>query len=371
MRWEESLIERQRVRYERTLNGGDSYRPLITPAVIEGVSIASHARSLRPDFVLGQEAFYYGLATAWCWGIPRILMPWGGDIFIYCDTTSAANLAVGYALRHVDLVVTGATSSINHLESRFEVAPERIFYGGCWRLDRKRFSRAGPEERQRIRRQFGIPPERFVVMNVRRFFPAWGSEIALDSCCRFARSNPAAHFIFLGGAGTEDYTRAARARIEAEHLTDRFLIMEGDQPLSVCAELMTIADVFLSLMVARDMRSGSVLQATAAGGVPLLSDQAEYRDMEADGFRAKFVKSDNCEAVVEILHQLAGEPGLREQIVSANDQYLRRHEDGDAEVKNLLTHIDRICTMYASRSRFLRPFRSPSRRRRWPSNTPA
>ena len=350
-RLESEIIECQRDRYQQAIRGGQWCRPRFAPAVVDGLSIARLVRSIRPDFVCGQEASTYGLATAWCHSIPRVLMPWGGDIFMYCDTTTFASRVVTHALRHVDLVVTGAVSSIPYIASRFGVERDHIHFTGCWRLDREQFRRATLAERQQILQEFRITPDKLIVMNVRRFCSAWGSDVTLESFVRFAACEPSAHFVLLGGVGTELATKAARQRVSAEGLTDRFLILEGDQPLKVCAKLMSVADVFLSLIQMRDMRSASVLQAAAAGGAPIMSDQAEYRCMENEGFRALFVDGDDAESVVQALHEYARHPELRRAVTSANQAYLTRHEDGETQMRQLLQRVDGICERYRQEKR--------------------
>ena len=183
-------------------------------------------------------------------------------------------------------------------------------------------------------------------MNVRRFCSAWGSGVALESFVRFAACEPTAYFILLGGVGTESATEAARQRVCAEGLARRFLILEGDQPLEVCARLMSVADVFVSLIKMRDMRSASVLQAAAAGGAPIMSDQAEYRCMENEGFRALFVDGEDATSVVRALHEYAQQPELRRTVASANQGYLTRHEDGERQMRQFLQRVDQICESY-------------------------
>jgi glycosyltransferase involved in cell wall biosynthesis len=344
-RFENFLIRQQRERYERVLKDL-TYRPTFTPFLINALSIARLVRSIKPDFVCGQEVSAYGLATAWCFGIPRILMPWGGDIFIYSETTTMARLLTTYALRQVDLVVTGAVTSIPYIASRFGVDLSRIHFSSGWRLDRHQFRRALPEARRRICEQFKIPSDALIVMNVRRFLPAWGSDVALESFLRFATNELSAHFVLLGGPGTEGHTAAARERVRAEGHADRFVILESNQPLSVCAKLMSVADIFVSLIRKRDMRSASVLQAAAAGGAPIVSDQSEYRCMENEGFKALFVDGENANDVVLALQKYANNPTMRSSVASANQIYLTTHADGEMETRKLLQKIDEICNSY-------------------------
>ena len=205
----------QKRRYESAMGLETHYKPRASPAIVDALSISRFTRTLRAQLVCGQEVFAYGLAASLCRGCPRLVMPWGGDVYMYAETTSLAFALVKYALRHVDLVVAGSPLAASHLQARFGVPPERLHCGGLWALDRERFRRATPDEDQRTRAQYGIRPGDLVIMNVRRFFPAWGSDVAFDAFVRVAKVRSDAHFVLLGGAGTEALVADARARLES------------------------------------------------------------------------------------------------------------------------------------------------------------
>ena len=337
---ESRIYARQRQRYEAAMGSETSYRPFASPWTVDALSISRFVRALRPQFICGQEVFAYGLATSLCRGIPRLLMPWGGDVYMYSETTSVAFALVKYALRNVDLVVPGSSLAGRHIQSRFGVPHDRLYYGGLWALDRERFQRATAEENVRIRARFKIDPDDLVVMNVRRFFPAWGSDVALRAFCRFAREWPPSHFVLLGGAGTERLVEAARARLATEGLTSRFTLIDGDLPLADCAALMSISDIYVSLMGELDMRPlASILEAASAGGAPVLGDQPEYRAMERLGFSALFAKREDSDSAVDAIRQYASNPAFRRTAVAKNAAYIRDHEDGREQALALLRRV--------------------------------
>ena len=338
--FESRLHAWQRNRYRAAMGHETHYRPSASPAIIDALSIARFTRDLRPQFVCGQEVFAYGLATSLCHGCPRLVMPWGGDVYMYAETTSLAFALVKYALRHVDLVVAGSPLAAEHLQSRFGVPPERLHCGGLWALDRERFRRATAEENLRIRSRYGIRPDDLVIMNVRRFFPAWGSDVAFQAFLRFAKEWPAAHFVLLGGAGTEALVAAARDTLEKEGLASRFTLFDGDLALEECSALMSIADIYVSLMREIDMRPlASILEAACAGGAPVIGDQPEYRAMEDLGFSALFVKPGDPDSAVAAIRQYASDPSLRRKAAELNARYLRDHEDGQAQALDLLQKV--------------------------------
>jgi glycosyltransferase involved in cell wall biosynthesis len=306
------------------------------------LSLPALVRSLNPQFVFGMEAFSYGLSTAWCSGVPRILQPWGSDIYLYAETTSLASLVVTHALRNVDLLVPGSIAAAEHIQHRFGVPQERI-EPITWGVDLRMFSRADEDARSRILARYGIPPGALIVMNVRRFLPLWGAEIALEAFIRFARARSDVYFVLLGGAATEEVMARARRRLQEEGVVDRFVLLEGHKPLADCAQLMSVADIAVSLMYNADMRSSSVCQAVAAGAALVLSESAEFRKREALGFRAAFVDAGDVDQVLAALHRYADQPELRRASAESNRRYVEEHEDWDKNHVRLLELIAGVC----------------------------
>lgn len=348
---ESRLLIFQQTRYRTAMGSETTYRPFISPWIADAVGISRVVRQLRPQFICGQEAFAYGLATAFSRGTPRVLMPWGGDVYMYADTTTMASAAVRFALNHVDLVTAGSPLAVDHLQNRFGVPKTRMHVGGTWALDRLHFSPKGDAERASVRARLRIDPGALIVMNVRRFFPAWGSDLAFNSFIRFAKEHSSSHFILLGGAGTEPFVAAARAFLERERLSDRFTLFDGEIPLEDCAACMSVADIFVSLMREQDMRPlSSILEASACGAAPVLSDQGEYRAMERLGFRALFCPTEDEDRILDCLRQYAGDERLRAETAVQNQRYLDQHEDGRRQAIALLRRIRSIRDDYDRKS---------------------
>jgi len=177
-------------------------------------------------------------------------------------------------------------------------------------------------------------------MNVRRFFPAWGSDLALEAFLRTAEQRPDARFVMLGGEGTAGYVQAARAAASARGFGGRFTFFDGDLPFAECRALMSAADVGVSLMRERDMRPlASILEAAAAGAALVLGDQDEYRAMEALGFRAILTPPGDVDAVVAALARLLARGELRAELAEGNRSYLDAHEDGPRQARDLLARV--------------------------------
>jgi glycosyltransferase involved in cell wall biosynthesis len=347
-RLESPLTALQQTRFTQAMGSETWYKPSVSPWVADALSISRFVQTLRPQFICGQEVFAYGLATAFSRHVPRMLMPWGGDVYMYARTTAMAFLTVRHALRHVDLVVPGSPIARDYIHERFGVPLKRMHCGGLWALNRERFRRATKDQRTRVCARFGIDPHSLVIMNVRRFFPAWGSEVAFPAFLQFAEEWRSAHFILLGGSGTESRVAEARKLLTSRGLSARFTMFDGDISIDDCAALMSIADIFVSMMLEQDMRPlASILEAAASGGAPILGDQPEYRVMESLGFRAAFCKPGGQMEVLDALRRYAASEDLRQDAVNRNLRYLDANEDGTQQAVALLRRMRSLCTTYS------------------------
>jgi len=348
LRWiEKATHTLGNARYRKAMGLGEKkdYRPSFVYPLVNGVSIARFVRSLHPCFVFGQEVFAYGFATALCHGFPRVIMPWGGDIYRYAETSFIAFTMVKYALRQADLICPSSVAAARHIRERYRVCEARI-HAVSWGVDRNVFRRANEDQRRRICKRFGIDPTATIFMDVRRFQPAWGCDTALDAFIQFAQEDSSSHFVMLGGIGSAPLVRDARQQLVERGLEHRFTLFEDDIPLADCAELMSVSDVFVSLMRTRDMRSASILQAASAGGAPVLSEQAEYREMERLGFRALFVNPEDIDSVLNALRLYANNSELWKNTVTQNQKYLAEYEDYHGQMAKLLDLIGDVCKSY-------------------------
>lgn len=327
---------------EKTL---DPYRPSFVDPIINSISIPNLVNLLKPCFVFGQEAFYYGLATALCDKCPRILMPWGGDVYYFAMTSDISFEMVKYALETADMVCPTSTVAAAYISENYEINKEKI-HSISWGIKRDLFFRANKKDRKKICEKYGINPLATIFMNVRRFKPSWGSDIAIEAFSRCAKDSNIFHFILLGGAGSEEFIKKAEKDITNKGLKSQFTFFENDIPKSDCAELMSISDIFVSFMRTTDMRSFSILEATSAGGVPVLSDQNEYKEMEKLGFKALFVDINNIDSITRTLRSLASDIQYRKKIVKENRKYIRKYEDRDKQMSKMLDLIFKIVNTY-------------------------
>jgi glycosyltransferase involved in cell wall biosynthesis len=344
----------ERSRYRRAMGPLEhrDYYPSFANSLVQAASIPQLVAQLDPAFVFGQEAFAYGLATALCTASPKVLMPWGGDIFSFAESSSIGFAMVRRALHGVDLVVPSAVVGARLVEDGFGVPSEKV-RAVSWGVDRGLFRKASGEGRRLFCAKHNIDPTSFIILNVRRLMPRWGWNVALEAFIQLAEEDERLKFFALGGPGSEPFVAEARKRISAKGLQRRITIFDGHIPDSAVQELISVTDIFTSLVPVslNDMRSSSILEGAAAGATPVLSDLAEYREMERLGFRALFAERLETPGVVVALRRAIQEPALRAEIAAANERYLQTHEDRERNQLRLLDLIASLPVRMEGRSR--------------------
>jgi glycosyltransferase involved in cell wall biosynthesis len=342
-------LERAGQRYSRWRGKRDDnpnvWIPFVTASVANALPLVRSVEGVKPLFVFGHEVSSHGLATVLCRDMPRFLLPWGGDIFLYADASPLLYRLTAFILRSADLVLPSSATAADFICDRFGV-PERRVVGITWGIDRSSFHRISAEHRRQIRRRWGIDPDRVLVLNVRRFRREWGALVALEAFIKLGLEDTNAHFVMLGGEGSEQDVAVAQEKVLHLGLADRFTLLAGESSMETCTELMKAADVYTSLFGTGDMRSWSVLQATACGGVPIVADSPEHREMARLGFRAFLVSPDDPQQVYEALRSCLRRPEERREIVAANDAYIATHEDEEVQMRLVWDMLMEACRRY-------------------------
>lgn len=307
------------------------------------------ALAQRPRCVIGQELAGYGVPAAFCRGVPRILQPWGSDIFITPESWPGAGALIRFAVRRAELLIPSSATAAAHLERRFGVPAERVF-GVCYGIDPALVVTTATEERARICSQWGIDPSAVIVQNVRRFRRPWGSEAALQAFLALGRSQPNLHFVLVGGtAGVPEIAEALRA-VESAKLQRRFTVIDRQVTPREYHDLARVTDVAVSLMVRGDMRSASVLTQAATGAALVLAEHPEYRLMEPEGFRATFVDPGDSAAVIAAIAACAASPDWRREQAAANREYILRCENQTLQADRIAARVEAVCdAFYAQR----------------------
>lgn len=310
--------------------------------MVEALIVSWIVDRIEPLFVLGQQIDRYGLATASCRNYPRILMPFGQDIYKTQQRTWRW-LILMYALKHVELVLPASMAASDYLDSILHAPNKPVIKPISWGVDLKAFCRASEQDRVRICRQYQIDPASLIMLNVRRFVPDWGSKDVLKVFLELAQKKKDLHFVLIGNIRKGDTIVDAISLINARSLQGRFTIFEEFVPLDVLSDLMSISDYFTSFMIDKDMRSLSILQATACGSLPILNTQDEYLRMQAMGFEALFVDPKNTIETVNSILALIDDDTTQEYMRAKNREYMSKHEDEEIQIDIMFNEIMNIC----------------------------
>ncbi|HVX14802.1 MAG TPA: glycosyltransferase [Pirellulales bacterium] len=305
-----------------------------------GPALAKLALSLSPSFVFAHDAAAYGPALALCRGVPRILFPWGSDIYNTPESWAGAAWIVTRAMRGADLIVPSSQSAADYIQIRFGVAPDKV-RAISWGIDLAGIGRAETARREALCAKWRIPGTAVVVQNCRKFWPHFGCFTILEAFLRIAAELPQCHFVLFGGVAAGD-VREAAARIAQAGLSSRFTLIDRQLDLPEYLEMSSISDVYVSICPRGDARSSSVLQLAGAGAAPVIGEDAEYRALTQLGFKARFVDPHSVDDLVAAIRHLVLRPELRREMAVQNDIYLREHEDRDGQMDILLSAIEEL-----------------------------
>ncbi len=309
--------------------------PSMAPPVFDALLIAAAADALQPACVFGHEAFAYGLATSFCTAPRRAVMAWGADVLHYAPMTDLTFAMVRQALNGVHYVLTNTSTMEDALHERFAVPRQniaRISYG----VDRRSFRRATGLHARQVRTKYGIAADAAVVMNIRRFLPHWGSAVAWPAMVGVAQQRPEVHLVLLGGAGSEGDLERAATEARAAGLDRRVTMIRGHASMDTVAELMSVADVALSLVGTLEPVSWSVQQAVACGSAVVVADQESYALEGARGLAVARVPPASVEHAVAAIVELLDDPDRTGAMARTNERYVAAHHNREIELTRLL-----------------------------------
>lgn len=288
------------------------YRPLVAAS--------------RPDVVHGFEAFNNGLATAWAGPYPKVLTPWGNDVYHDAFASRLGRFMVTRAVRGVDMISTNDETIGEHLAARLGVDRERV-RAFTWGVDLDLFHPRPAGETEALRRSLEIPEGAPVVLSSRNFRPYWGIDLLLEAAPAVLRGRPGTVFVFLrGGGGDPEYLAAARRRAESEgwagaaRFVDR--VLEADE----LAGLLTMAEAFVSIP-RTDLLAQTVLEGMACGALPVLADHAGYRKHARDGENAVVLSEYTAAGVERALREALENGALRAAARWENPRLIAEQEN--------------------------------------------
>ena len=324
-------------RFKKAMKSEKEGKPSIAHSILSAFTVSKYINTQNYQFIIGFDSFSYGLAIAKCKTPIKVIQVWGGDIYMYAFTTKIAYKLLKKAFKKTDIIWTSSISSKDQLINVFKV-PKKNIAAIPLGVDQKIFKNL-KKNKQKLLKKYNIDSDNRVIVNIRRFRPAWGSEIALEVFINIAKLQPLTHFIFLGGAGVKKYVDDARIMIKKEGFESRFTFFEDNISMVECLELMSISDISTSFMIERDMRSLSISQSICLGNFPILSNQEEYKEMIKLGLKAELVDINNVESIINVLDNCLSNFDELEHKIELNNNYCEKYENWEKQHNLLINRI--------------------------------
>ena len=286
-------------RYER-------YRPVRLPVVssLQGRTQLRRAlRSIQPDVVHGHYLVGHGWQATLSGFHPRVVTPWGSDLFVDPKGSGRARLLNRVALRSADVVTVNSA----HMRDSAVAAGARsdrvheIQFG----VDVDLFKPGDIDRGLRRRLRLTDGP---LVFSMRALRPIYRHE----SLVRALAAVPDATLVMTGRNAEPGYRRQIERVIEDVGVAGRAVILDDISDGDLRA-LIRAAAVVVSTPTS-DGTPGSVLEALASGCPTIVSDLPTLREILGASHRDLFVRGGDADELASAIRRVLslGEPERRQ-----------------------------------------------------------
>ncbi len=304
--------------------------------------------SFRPDVVHGLEAYYSGLATAWSGPFPKVISPWGRDIFVDGTGGGIGEWMVRHSLKRVDRITCNDESIAPLLENQYGIEPDKIV-PFSWGIDLHVFSKANAASIAERRQELGIESANPVILSPRKWGRLWGSDSITRALPRALTSVPNSVAVLIGPSPDDAEGTRLKRELSAACDPERLRWIEPDQSPESMACLFSLADIFLSVPPA-DLLAQTVLEGMACGCFPILSQLDAYAKHASDRERAICVDASDAEALSSAIIEALGNEALRERAVRLNREAMLREEDASINMTKMERVYEEARAAFAGRT---------------------
>jgi glycosyltransferase involved in cell wall biosynthesis len=266
-------------------------------APVKGRRIHRVVRRAKPDVVHGLRIPFEAMAArvACPPGVPLAVSIWGNDLTHLAAQSRLTGRATRRVLERTDLLFADCQRDID-LATAWglrSTIPTAVLPGGGG-IDLSGLAESGGLAAQRLsdRERSG---HRFVV-NARGARPYVRNDVLLDALALMAADlDPCVRVVFVDSA----HDAALRHSIERHRLRDKIIIM-GKRSRAEVLSLFGRAEVSVSI-TSQDGTPNSLLEAMAAGAVPVCSDLPSIREWIEHGSNGFMAAFDDPQAVASAL----------------------------------------------------------------------
>lgn len=229
--------------------------------------------------------------------------------------------------------LTSSLRSVRLLEDEFAVRPRTIYpLPDC--VDSTRFdpTRFSPAEKNALKQQLGIPPDRPIVAYLGLLADYQGTPHLLHAAAHLKNTGRPAHFLIMGFPHVERYRELAQNLNIMDYVT-----FTGKVPYDNAPLFLSLGDVAVSAKMSKTEGSGKVLNYMALGQPVVAFDTPVHREFLADW--GAYAPEGDVVAFAEAIAALLADPTRRAIL----GQQLRQRA---AAVYSWHTASENIATLY-------------------------
>ena len=260
-----------------------------------------------PDLVDAHFVPNYGLLGALSGLRPLAVTAWGSDLLISGSPDPLRRARARFVLRRADLVLADA-ENLAAAARALGAPPDRVRMVP-WGADLERFAP-------------GAEREPGLLLSARRHEPVYDLETVLRGVAPVLERHPHARLVVAG----EGSLRPALERLAAALLPPGRWRFTGRLTREELAALVARAEVYLSASLS-DSTSVSLLEAMAAGAVPVVSDIAGNREWVAEGEGARLFPCGDAAALARAVEGVLGDPAWAAATRARNRRVVEERAD--------------------------------------------
>ena len=244
------------------------------------------------------------------------------------------------ALASCDHVHTSSPVVMGVYREHYEVPEQKIslLVRG---IDLQTFAPREPAALAKARAEWGIPPDKFVMIHNRHLHPMYRVDIAVDTFIELARRG---HDVFLvlvrGSMRQADYEERLLKQLAEHGLCERVALM----PPVLTAEQMAIAlqlsDCSINT-VPFDAFPVSILESMYCRAVPVVRDLESYSLFVRDGETGFLCRGTGIEEYVQNVERLIIDPPLRQRMAQAGRELVAAKGNVEFYRRDLLALVQR------------------------------
>ena len=299
--------------------------PLAAPALRRALA------EFRPDVVDAHYVPNYGLLGALAGTRPLAVTAWGSDLLVAGPRDPLQRARARFVLRRADAVLADsdnlgrAALALGATAARLHVIP--------WGVDLKRWSPA-PE------REPGL------LLSARMHEPIYDLETLIEGVAVVLARRPDTRLVIVGDGSS----RPGLERLAARRLPPGRFAFVGRLESDALTALVARAEIYLSASRS-DSTSLSLLEAMAAGALPVVSDLEGNREWVAEGDGARLFPVGDAPALAVALDRALGDPAWMTAARRRNREVVTAR--GDRELN--LARIESLFEQLAARARAPEP----------------